>query len=129
MDDDRATAPHLLGLNRIIKGTTVYDAAGEQIGSVHSYDPDDNRLVVQRGLLAHREVDVPADAIARVDADGVYLSLYHDALADERAATEQRTQREGLGERGSAPGSDLNQERDRQNPGRASAADRPAMNP
>lgn len=117
MDEDRATTPHLLGLNRIMKGITVYDAAGQQIGGVHSYDPDDNRLVVRRGLLVHHEVDVPVDTIARVDADGVYLSLYHDALPDERLATEQRSHREELGERG---GPHL---------GHAEAADRPAMNP
>jgi len=86
MNSNYDVTTNLYGRNQIIEGTTVYDAAGEKVGSVQQLDPQGGYLLVQTGQIFHRDVYVPLDAIARTDADGVYLNLYKDALGDDRYA-------------------------------------------
>jgi len=64
---------------------TVYDTAGEKIGTVQAYDPQGGYITVQKGFLFHKDLYIPVNAVQRTDAEGnVYLSLHKDDLADER---------------------------------------------
>ncbi len=66
---------------------TVYDAAGEKIGTVHEYDPQGGYITVQKGFLFHKDLYIPVSAVQSTDADGnVYLSLSKDDLAGDRYA-------------------------------------------
>ncbi len=66
---------------QITEGTTVYDAAGEKIGRVRGSDAQGGYLDVEKGWLFPKDVYIPLSAIARSDADGVYLTLYKDDLS------------------------------------------------
>ncbi len=70
--------------HRIIKGATVYDIAGDKVGTLDAYDPDAGYLDVRKGWLFHKDVFVPVGAIDTTDADGIYLRLTKDELADPR---------------------------------------------
>src|SRR5579859_4432166 len=68
---------------QFIEGTPVFDAGGERVGAVSQYNPQGGYLLVQKGWLFHRDVYVPLGAIANQDANGVYLNLAKDDLANQ----------------------------------------------
>jgi uncharacterized protein (TIGR02271 family) len=87
MQSDRDIMRPGAGPQAIVPGTTVYDAAGDKLGSVHDYDPRGAYLVVQKGLFFPKDRYVPTDAIARATLDGVFLTLSKRDLDDERYGT------------------------------------------
>lgn len=60
---------------------TVFDVAGDKLGTLVSCDA--YGLVVSQGFFFPTEFAVPMAAVARVDADGVWLSLTKDELRQE----------------------------------------------
>jgi len=80
---------------QITDGTTVYDASGEKIGRVRASDTQGGYLDVEKGWLFPKDVYIPLSAIARSDADGVYLTLYKDDLSANTYA--QPPQAGGMG--------------------------------
>lgn len=70
--------------SQIPNGATVYDAAGDKIGTVHENNVEGAYLVVQKGFLFHKDFYVPLSAIARADEEGVYLTVATADLSDER---------------------------------------------
>ncbi len=69
------------GTGQISEGMTVYDAAGQKIGKVREYNAQGGYLDVEKGFLFHKDFYVPSNAVARSDADGVYLQLSQDDLS------------------------------------------------
>src|SRR5690348_10020880 len=87
MHSDRDIMRPGAGPQAIMPGTTVYDAAGDKLGSVHDFDPRGAYLVVQKGLFFPKDRYVPTDAIARTTPEGVFLTLSKRDLDDERYGT------------------------------------------
>ncbi len=67
-------------------GLSVHDASGEKIGSVRDYSTAAGYLVVQTGLVTHKDLYVPYSAIQSIDPREVYLSLSKDTLAGDYSA-------------------------------------------
>jgi hypothetical protein len=67
-------------------GLAVHDANGEKIGIVRDYSNVAGYLVVQTGLIAHKELYVPYSAIQSIDPREVYLSLRKAALVGDYSA-------------------------------------------
>ncbi len=67
----------------IVEGMTVFDAAGEKVGKLDTYDREGGFLDVRKGWLFPKDFYVPVRDVARTDADGIYLGLYKEDL--ERA--------------------------------------------
>jgi len=65
-------------LEQFPKGTPVYDASGEKVGTVAEADPLHNGLIIQKGLFFKKDISVPISAIARSDSEGIYLSVSKD---------------------------------------------------
>jgi len=61
-------------------GTPVYDSDGAQVGTVTSADAASGALIVRHGHLFGHDYAVQREAIARVDASGVYLNVRKDSL-------------------------------------------------
>ncbi len=61
-------------------GTPVYDSEGEQVGTVTSADVASGTLIVRHGHIFGHDYSVQREAIARVDASGVYLNVRKDSL-------------------------------------------------
>jgi hypothetical protein len=61
-------------------GTTVYDSKGAKLGTVKTYDERQAYFVMEQGLLIHKDVYVPLDAIAGAHSDGIRLYLSKDDL-------------------------------------------------
>ena len=70
--------------SQIPDGATVYDSAGDKIGTVHENNVQGAYLVVQKGFLFHKDFYVPLSAIARADEEGVYLTVSTAELSDSR---------------------------------------------
>jgi len=69
--------------NDITEGMTVYDAAGEKVGTVREYNAQGGYVDVEKGWLFHKDFYIPANAVTRSDQDGVYLSVYKDDLSGD----------------------------------------------
>ncbi len=68
-------------------GATVYDAAGEKVGTVRSYDAQGGYLDVEKGWLFPKDFYIPLSAVQGTDANGdVQLSLYKDDLQGDQYA-------------------------------------------
>lgn len=61
-------------------GTPVYDAMGEQIGTVSEYNAHDQLLVIDKGPFRTENIYVPLATIQRSEIDAVYLSSSADEL-------------------------------------------------
>jgi hypothetical protein len=61
-------------------GMSVYDAAGEKLGTVSDRQDKEDFLVVHKGRLFGHDASVPRAAIERADADGVHLRVRKDEL-------------------------------------------------
>lgn len=72
------------GRYQIANGATVYDAAGEKVGTVAEYDPQAGYMLVEKGWLFHKDIYIPLDAITNSDDNGIYLQLYKDDLKQDR---------------------------------------------
>ena len=70
-------------MDGITEGMTVYDSAGEKVGTVREYNAQDGYLDVQKGFLFHKDIYIPASTVSRNDQDGVYLSLHKDDLSGD----------------------------------------------
>ena len=66
---------------QFIEGEAVFDADGDKVGAVQEYNAQQGYLVVQKGWLFPKDLYIPVDAVQRNDAEGVYLSLRKDDLA------------------------------------------------
>lgn len=80
-----STAPWTV--DQIAVGATVYDAAGEKIGTIAEYDPQAGYLLVEKGWLFRKDIYIPMSAITRIDENGVYLQFYKDDLQGDRYAS------------------------------------------
>jgi hypothetical protein len=82
MLDNPGVGPDSLGQPAVrpVAGTTVYDSDGTKVGTVSHYDGSSKYFVVQRGLLLHKDVYVPMDALAGGYEDGVQISVGKDDL-------------------------------------------------
>lgn len=64
---------------QLVEGMTVYDAAGEQIGTLGD-NAGPGYLDVRKGWLFPKDFYVPVGAVQRSGGDGVYLSISKDEL-------------------------------------------------
>lgn len=80
--DNDARAGDTAG-QQFVEGMPVFDAGDEKIGTVGAYNAQSRYLIVHKGWLFPRDVDVPLQVVARSDADGVYLNLYKDEVMNE----------------------------------------------
>jgi hypothetical protein len=64
--------------NRIVLGMRVYTTDGADVGKVKRYDPVTGWMLVERGVLTHRDLYVPVTVVESVDggASEVYLSVH-----------------------------------------------------
>ena len=72
---------------QIFEGMTVYDTAGEQLGTVRNYDPQAGYLDVQKGWLFTKDFYVLLQDVQAVDDEGITLRLTKDELHDDRHTT------------------------------------------
>ncbi len=87
---------------QFIEGEAVFDVDGDKVGAVQEYNAREGYLVVQKGWLFPKDLYIPVDAIQRNDAEGVYLSLHKDDLA-QHAYDEAPTDVAGRAHRPAAP--------------------------
>jgi hypothetical protein len=74
-------------IDRMMKGDlAIHDASGAKIGTVRDYSNEAGYLVVQTGLIAHKELYVPYSAIQSIDPREIFLSLYKEALVGDFSA-------------------------------------------
>jgi len=59
-------------------GATVYDVSGEKLGKVSGGIALGDYFRLEKGLLFPHEYYVPKSAIARIDVDGVHLTITKD---------------------------------------------------
>jgi hypothetical protein len=84
------------------RGWTVYDANGEEVGTVHEIAGDENAdifdgLSIKESRLGGDKY-VPAETVDRIEDGAVHLSIAGDRVAtldDMRAAEEERILPEG----------------------------------
>jgi uncharacterized protein (TIGR02271 family) len=74
---------------QIANGATVYDAAGDKVGTVAQYDPQAGYLLVEKGWLFHKDIYIPTSAINATNEDGIFLNLYKDDLNAEQYSSPQ----------------------------------------
>jgi uncharacterized protein (TIGR02271 family) len=70
-------------MDQIPIDSTVYDSAGDKVGTVAEYDPQAGYLLVKKGWLFVRDIYIPANAVASTDTEAVYLRLRKDDLQDD----------------------------------------------
>jgi hypothetical protein len=70
----------------IREGLTVFDAGGEKVGVLKDYSRSAAYLVVQTGLLAHKDLYVPYSAIRSIDPHDLFLTLVKTALVGDYSA-------------------------------------------
>jgi hypothetical protein len=68
--------------DQIHVGSSVFDDADKKLGDVEDYDPDTGYMHIKAGVLAPKEVFLPATTVAFVDERGVHLSLTKQAITD-----------------------------------------------
>lgn len=90
MSDQQAMPPNSIN-QQFSEGTPVYDVNGEQVGTVSKYSPLENMLVLQKGTLFQRDIQVPLSAVQRSDARGIYLGVTRDELQHDRYAAPSAT--------------------------------------
>lgn len=78
MNDETTERAH--AAERMLAGTPVYGRDDERLGEISQDGMRDNRLMIRPGLMAD-EIAIPASAIVRHDATGVYTSLSWADLA------------------------------------------------
>jgi hypothetical protein len=61
-------------------GVTVYDMSGEKLGKVAAGIALDDYFRLEKGLLFPQEYYIPKSAIARIEANGVYLNVAKDDI-------------------------------------------------
>jgi hypothetical protein len=66
------------GNPRFMHGTPVFDVNGDKLGTVADADPQRNELIIQKGLIFHKDLPIPMSAIVRSDDDGIYLNVTKD---------------------------------------------------
>jgi len=71
-------------MDEIPSGATVYDSAGDKVGTVAGYDSVSGYFLVEKGWLFVKDIYIPISAIARADEGAVYLSLLKDDLKEDR---------------------------------------------
>lgn len=62
-------------LRRISPGMPIYDVAGEKVGKVSEYGVQEPHLIMHKGRIFSRDVNIPLHDVQRVDATGVHLDL------------------------------------------------------
>ena len=67
----------------LAEGTPVYDVNGDKVGSVSEQRVQGDNLVLQRGLIFPHDYSVPLRAVARADADGIYLNVTKDDVLNQ----------------------------------------------
>lgn len=70
------------GSQRLADGMTVYDLNGEKIGTISGYTTSSAYFKLEKGLIFHHDYYVPMSAVARIDPDGVYLTVLKDDIKD-----------------------------------------------
>jgi hypothetical protein len=69
------------------QGTPVYNVAGDKVGTVADVDPQNNGLIIQKGLFFPKDFTVPMSVVARADADGIYLNVSKDEVTSGNLTT------------------------------------------
>jgi len=72
---------------RIANGMTVYDGAGDKVGTVRNYDPSTGYIDVHKGWLFPKDIYVPLTAVNSTDEEAVYLNLIKDDLSGDQYET------------------------------------------
>jgi hypothetical protein len=84
LDDPQAQQSlNKYGGQHIVKGTTVFDLNGDEVGTVDEDHSHEGYLSVQRGMLFKHDVYIPMDVVARIERDGVHLRMGSDTLMDQ----------------------------------------------
>lgn len=78
----------MMSQQQFAEGSTVYDVSGDKVGTLRSYDPQGDFLVVEKGLLFPHELYIPTSSVASGDANGIQLNLSKGELKDERYKTQ-----------------------------------------
>ena len=76
----------------IASGMTVYDSAGDKVGTIHNYDDQNGYLDVRKGWLFPKDIYVPVGMVDQVTPDGIFLRTTSDQLQNgdyDRAAYDQ----------------------------------------
>ena len=68
-----------IALTRIPVGAIVVDASGETLGKVIEAHPD--HLIVEHGHFFPDDLEIPPDAVVRVDGSRVLLNLTLEEVA------------------------------------------------
>jgi hypothetical protein len=63
-------------------GMPIYDCNRQKLGVVSEAGRQEQYLIMKEGRLFHRDVAVPVSAIARSDADGIYLNRTREEIHD-----------------------------------------------
>jgi hypothetical protein len=71
-----------LAMERMQRGPMVHDADGKEVGRVYEYDPAGGWIVVEKGMLFHKDLFIPVTAVLYLDDDGVHLRMSGDVLKD-----------------------------------------------
>lgn len=58
------------------EGMPVYDVVGDKLGTLIRFNAQ--VLIVEKGFFVPTDFSIPMAAVARIDADGVWLSLTKD---------------------------------------------------
>jgi uncharacterized protein (TIGR02271 family) len=83
-------APGPMG-QQFARGTSVYDVHGDKVGTVSAWDQQSNSMIIHKGLFFPKDIAVPMGAIARSNADGVYLNVTkHDVSSGNFGAAPTR---------------------------------------
>lgn len=83
LDNTNTTDAGMMSGQQYVEGTTVFDAAGEKVGTVSEHNIQGGYLVVHKGWLFPRDLYVPLSAVGRSDDDGIYLNMYKDELKNQ----------------------------------------------
>src|SRR6185437_16826044 len=70
-------------MDEIPTGATVYDSAGDKVGTVAGYDAQAGYFLVEKGWLFVKDIYIPTSAITRADTEAVYVSLLKDDLKQD----------------------------------------------
>lgn len=95
-----------VGNAQLVNGTPVYDADGNKVGDVSSYQAGDGYFVMTKGFFFPKDLYVPMNAITRATTDGVFLNLTKDQIKnqnwDNPPSSTDTTDTSGLYGRGTA---------------------------
>jgi|SRR5579871_1993451 hypothetical protein len=70
--------------NGLPAGADIYDATGELIGTLDTWNAQEGYLAVLKGVFITKGIFLPLGAVDYTDLDGIHLNLRKDELQDSR---------------------------------------------